>query len=117
MFVGRRNARWGLLLAYLSAMVFAHGAHDHGHPALWATSTAESSGDGPSWSHADQDEATSRTHHDGCAACRFLSESQVFEALHFDASPLLVGAAASFLPLAYSDGSVLRSTCRAPPLA
>jgi len=98
------------------ATVFAQCAHDHGHRVVGATNHATSIDDVPLWSSAD-DETMVGTSHDGCAACRFLSENQTVESIQPEPSPHVVGEATLDIPVAYAGGSTSRSTCRAPPIA
>lgn len=116
MVVSERVDRWVLLLAYTLATVLSQCAHDHGARPSPSTAHAEAGRDGLGPVIADHDEATAPTHHDGCVACRFLSETPAHQ---FDLPSFcrVVAEAARLAPSPTPRaGSVIRPSCRAPPL-
>lgn len=110
-----RVERWVLLLAYTLATVLSQCAHDHGLRMGPPSDHAGAVGGGDP-SIVAHDEPTAAAHHDGCVACRFLSENQAAE--HIEPAALFVLSEDAPLPPSATprSGPSPRPSCRAPPL-
>lgn len=116
MFARQRDARWALLLAYMLAAVLAHCTHHHGR-SIGRCEPHAVAGHDPLIRSSSAQAETSGGAHEDCAACRFLTENQATEAVHFELALPLARRSSPSVPVTRTAGFVSRPSCRAPPVA